>query len=263
MSTSEMIFGTLKDTGSKLAETGSTYMLPIIGTLVIIAIIAVSVIVSLQYQTKRPAKELLGPIDMFAPSSPVIVDRATITSTMMASYTLSMYFMIDAVPDMRSSSTPLLTWPGVWTLNYNAPKEELLWTFAGNEAVHVKHIPLQRWNQIVMTQEGRTVDLYCNGALVSSTTLNNVPALPNASITIVPSNVMGRVAYIQAWSRRLTVGEVAANYVETSDSQGRPYIGQDLFKAFKSLPNLFCPNGQCGGTDVPSGEGLRWEFPYQ
>jgi hypothetical protein len=73
---------------------------------------------------------------------------------------------------------------------------------------------------------------------------------------------MGRVAYIQVWPRRLTVGEVANNYVETSDSQGRPYIGQDLFKALK-FPNLFCPNGQCPGTDVPSGDGLRWEFPYQ
>ena len=185
-------------------------------------------------------------------------------------YTLALYFKMDSVPDMRAQDTPVLTWPNVWNLNYKPAQEQLVWIFsqisnsnraAEPQKVTVNNIPLQRWNQIVISFEGRTVDIYCNGTINSSTTLNNVPPIPNASITLLPSNIVGEVAYIQLWPRRLTTGEVASNYVETSDSQGRPYLGPDFFKAFK-IPNLFCPNGQCEGVIAQACDGLKWEFPY-
>jgi len=247
---------------------GTSYMLPVIAFIILIIIVAVIVVVSVQYNTKRPAKTVKGPIDLFVPKSPVIVDRPTITKTMLNSYTLSLFLHIESIPDMRAN-VPLLTWPSIWSLNYNASQEELVWTFmqtaTGPKEVRVKPIPLQRWNQIVITYEGRTADIYCNGALISSTTLDNVTPLPNSSITIVPNNMMGKAAYIQVWPRRLTVGEVAANYVETSDSQGRPYLDPEFFNALRSfkIPNIFCPSGQCPGDDVPAASGLKWEFPYQ
>ena len=257
--------------GASIGESTPSYILPLVGTLVVIAIIVISVVVSLQYKAKRPPYKLLGPIDLFAPEAPIIVDRPAVKANMLASYTLSIYFMMDAVPDMRTSGTPLLAWPGVWRLHYNAPKEELLWIFTETPynttppepvTVKIEDIPLQRWNQIVMTFEGRTADMYCNGILVSSTTLPNVPPLPNSSIEIIPGNIMGKAAYIQVWPKRLTMGEVSKNYIETSDSQGRPYIGNKLMNPFK-LQNLFCPGGQCNGKDIASGEGMHWEFPYQ
>lgn len=248
---------------------GTSYMLPIIAAIILIIVIVVIVVITVQYYKKRPAKEVRGPINLFAPTSPVIVDRPTITKSMTNSYTLSMFLQIDAVPDMRVGAISLLTWPSIWSLNYNAAQEELVLIFAQTanspKEVRVKPIPLQRWNQIVITYEGRTTDIYCNGALIASTTLDNVTPLPNASITIVPNNIMGKVAYIQVWPRRLTVGEVAENYVETSDSQGRPYLGPEFFKALSGfkVPNIFCPSGQCPGDDVPAASGLKWEFPYQ
>jgi len=269
-SVSDAVLGP-KYTGFGINEDGPSYILPLVGSLIIIAIIVISVVVSLQYKAKRPAYKLLGPIDLFHPERPVIVDTSTVKRNMTATYTLAVYFMIDTVPDMRSDSTPLLLWPRVWSLNYNAPKEELVWKFLETShnaqtpetvSVNVKKIPLQRWNQIVMTFEGRTADMYCNGELMSSTTLRNVPPLPNSSITIVPSNVMGKAAYIQVWDRRLPIKEVAHNYIETSDSQGRPYIGKDLLKALR-MPNVFCLGGMCPGKNVLSGEGYRWEFPFQ
>ena len=248
---------------------GTSYMLPVIAFLILVIVIGIIVVVSIQYSTKRPAKEVKGPIDLFAPASPVIVDRPTITKSMTNSYTLSFFLQIDAVPDMRVGAIPLLIWPSIWALNYNAAQEELVWTFMQTanspKEVRVKPIPLQRWNQIVITYEGRTADIYCNGVLISSTTLDNVTPLPNASITIVPNNVMGKAAHIQVWSRRLTVGEVAANYVDTSDSQGRPYLDPEFIMALKGfkIPNIFCPSGKCTGDDVPAASGLKWEFPYQ
>ena len=265
--TATRVFGSISDTTrSFAASAGSSYLLPIIGTVVLIVVIAIAIYYGIQANTKRPAKELLGPVDLFTPSSPVILDRNTITKSMMNSYTLSIYFQIDAVPDMRNAATPLLVWPSVWDLSYDATKEQLIWNFTqtndGKKAVTAGPIPLQRWNQVVLTFEGRTADMYCNGVLLASTTLDNITPLPTSSITIVPKYVMGRVAYIQAWSRRLPMREVAENYVATSDSQGRPYLTPDFLKALQ-VPNIFCPGGQCTGTDVPSGNALKWEFPYQ
>ena len=264
--------GTVSQATRDFTETtGVSYMVPIIGTIVLIIVIASAVIASIYYNTKRPAKTLLGPINLFTPSSPVIVDRPTAKAAMANSYTLAMYFRMDSVPDMRAKDTPVLTWPNVWNLNYKPAQEQLSWIFsqirdsdraAEPETVTVSNIPLQRWNQVVISFEGRTVDIYCNGSLNSSTTLNNVPPIPNASITLLPSNIVGEVAYIQIWSRRLTTSEVASNYVETSDSQGRPYLGPDFFKAFK-IPNIFCPNGQCEGVIAQACDGLKWEFPYR
>jgi hypothetical protein len=128
----------------------------------------------------------------------------------------------------------------------------------------LEKVPQQRWVQIVLAFEGRSVDLYVNGTLAKSDLLRNLPSSANSSITIVPNNVMGKLAYVQLWSRRLPVHEVAANYTDTSDSQGRPFLGPEFLSVFNNLyfPNLFCPNGKCGGTQPTCSQEQRWEFPY-
>ena len=74
---------------------------------------------------------------------------------------------------------------------------------------------------------------------------------------------MGQLAYVQLWSRRLRIPEAAANYTDTCDSQGRPYLGPEFVTALQnvSLPNLFCPGGDCGSTPKASAS-QKWEFPY-
>jgi hypothetical protein len=108
------------------------------------------------------------------------------------------------------------------------------------------------------------VDLYVNGKLVKSEILNAMPPLANSSITVVPGGIMGETAFIQLWSRRLTVSEIDANFTDTSDSQGRPYLGPAFFDALNTMavPNLFCPSGDCGGATPTATPSQSWEFPY-
>jgi len=265
-------FGTVSQVTRDFTETtGVPFLIPVIGTLVVLTLIIVAIVIGIQANAKRPAKTLLGPIDLFVPSSPVIIDRPTVKAAMANSYTLAMYFRMDSIPDMRAQDTPVLSWTNVWKMNYRPAKEQLALVFSQintsprapePDTVVANGITLQRWNQIVISFEGRTVDIYCNGALLSSTTLDNVPPVPTNSITLIPSNITGQVAYIQVWPRRLTTGEIAHNYVETSDSQGRPYLRPEFLKIFK-VPNIFCLNGQCDGESVKAGDGLKWEFPYR
>jgi hypothetical protein len=255
-------------------QSGASYILPIMAGFVGLALIIFIVFIAIQLRAHRPAKVTTGPLDLFSPKTPVVVDRNTTRSVMKGTYSLSFYIRIDAVPDMRATATPLLTWPGIWDMGYSPAHETMRIIFQQtpdkqNESispnlVELKAIPLQRWNQVMITFEGRTTDLYVNGQLVTSTTLRNVPPVGNASITLVPEGMMGQIAYIQVWSRRLIVSEVESNYIDTSDSQGRPFLGPDFLKTISNLsvPNLFCPSGNCAGTSPSAKPSQKWEFPY-
>jgi hypothetical protein len=265
------LFGAATDTANTFAATtGSSYILPIIAGTVVVALIAIIVFVAVQLNAQRPTVTLRGPLDLYEPKpTPVVVDRATTRAQMSGTYTLSFYLRIDAVPDMRVGGTPLITWPGVWTLQYNAAQEQAQFVFAQtttptSNSLTVAGFPLQRWTQLTMTVVGRTVDVYLNGTLINSALLDNLPPSGSASITVAPGVAIGQLAYAQLWSRRLTVAEVADNYTETSDSQGRPYLGPDFLKALSNIstPNLFCPSGNCATTSPTASQSQTWEFPY-
>lgn len=244
------------------------FLMSIVGVILVVLIIFVVV----RYRSEKPSL-LQGPIDIYDPSNNVLVSRKETVAKMKGSYTLSFYARIDAVPDMRMGAVPLLTWPGVWSLNYVPAEEKLKWIFSqspdedpneGTDVVMVPQATLQRWNQYTVGFEGRSVDFYVNGALVTSTLLQNVPPSSVSSISIVPSHIMGQIAYVQMWPRRLTTSEVALNYTDTSDSQGRPYLGPNVFAALQNVkvPNLFCPGGDCSKKPTAS-PSQTWEFPYQ
>lgn len=270
-------FGTMADTTVATFAAGgsSSYLMPAIVGVVAIVLIVIVVVVSLQVGAAKPKKLVTGPIDLWKPASPIVVDRASTKALMSNSYTFAFYVRIDAVPDVRAQATALLNWPGIWSVAYNPAQEQMLWSFRPSpdsasgwsytDAVTVPRIPLQRWTQVVITLEGRSMDFYTNGHLVKSELLTNVPAAGAASITLAPEGLMGQLAYIQVWPRRLTVGEVAANYTDTSDSRGQPFLGSDFIKPLTDfkLPNIFCPEGGCGGKDVTAQPSQTWEFPYQ
>ena len=249
----------------------SSYLMPVFVGFIGLMMVLMVIYVVVQTYKGRPATTLTGPTDLWTPSpSPVVVDRTTVRSQMAASYTLSAFLKIDAVPDMRSAATQLLTLPGVWALNYDPAAEALVFRFQETGAssqteVRVPGFAMQRWNQLTLTLEGRSIDIYVNGALTKSALLDNVPPSGNSSVTIVPGNVMGSVALAQVWSRRLTVSEVTANYASTADSQGRPFLGSALLaplKNIETIPNLFCSGGDCKTATPTAAPSQTWEFPY-
>ena len=255
-----------------LGAVPDSYIWPIIGIAIAIVFIVLVIIYAVLQHRKTTVKKLLkGPVDLFRPTSPVVIDRDSVAKFMRGTYTLAFYIQIDAIPDMRASATKLFIWPGIWNMDYKPASEEMIWTFTQTrntptedpipETVVMPRVPLQRWVQVVIGFEGRSVDLYANGELVKSELLNNLPTSGSSSITIVPNNVMGKLAYVQLWPRRLPVHEVAANYRETSDSQGRPFIDPGFFAMFK-VPNIFCPNGDCIWSQPTTSQSQTWEFPY-
>jgi hypothetical protein len=218
-----------------------------------------------------------GPVDLYTPSNPILVPRKTVGEQMRASYTFAAYVNIGAAVDIRAVA-PLLEWPGVWQVSYSPAKEELHWTFIGEtviqngaptqtprESVIIPKVPLQRWNQVVIAFEGRTADFYVNGQLIKSHTLEYLPPATLTSAVIVnKENFMGQLAYVEVWPRRLTVSEAASNYLDTSDSQGRPYYESSLRSMFDALKQqkLFGPTTGCSQATPTADKTQAWEFPY-
>lgn len=275
----EQAFGNLKTAafGAGQAARGALgtaaqtpYVLPFVVGIVAIVLVLIIVFVVIQYKSSGPAAQTKGPIDLWAPGNIPFVSRTDTKKSMTASWTLSFYVRFDAVPDMRAS-TPLLAWPGTWTIDYNPAQEELLWKVsptpdgsfgATTQSIPIPNVPLQRWTQVTLCQEGRTIDMYVNGQLAKSDQLTNLPRGSAGSIVIAPGNIMGQAAYVQIWPRRLSGNDIAGNYADTSDSQGRPLLGPNLFVALKSLPNIFCGAGGCTGSSPSAQPSQTWEFPY-
>jgi hypothetical protein len=122
-----------------------------------------------------------------------------------------------------------------------------------------------RWNQLAFSIEGRTVDVYMNGVLVSSTLLDNVPGASPTQITLYPQpGYEGQVGYVQAWPRRLTMTEIITNYRATSDRKGKPLIPDSPFQwkdLLKGLEGGFCSLGVCPTPDVAGPlQFIQYEF---
>jgi hypothetical protein len=106
-----------------------------------------------------------------------------------------------------------------------------------------------RWNQLTFTVEGRTVDVYLNGLLTTSTLLPDVPYSVPSQVTLFPMvGFSGQLGYIQLWPRRLTLPEIISNYKSTSDPRGKPRIptpGTSLADIYTIFSNGFCKLGFC------------------
>lgn len=118
--------------------------------------------------------------------------------------------------------------------------------------VDINSLPIARWNQIIITIEGRTVDVYVNGALVGSTLAPNVPNMKASDVSLMASpDFSGQAALFQLWPRRLTADQVARNYTRNTDLRGKPTVpdiegGLSFTNAFGHFKQSLCDIGFCG-----------------
>jgi hypothetical protein len=127
--------------------------------------------------------------------------------------------------------------------------------------IQIDNFMVARWNQITMTLEGRTIDIYINGALAKSALLENLPILKPVLVTMETSpDFSGQAGLIQAWPRRLTASTVAANYKRNTDTRGKPLIPDTmpvLDSVLDAMKQGICDAGFCGFA-LPKIGGLQY-----
>jgi len=113
----------------------------------------------------------------------------------------------------------------------------------------IESFVIARWNQVVITVEGRTVDLYMNGILRTSALLENVPTWTPVGVLLETSpDFSGQAGMFQAWPHRLTESAVMKNYKRQTDTRGKPAIpdiGPKFSDVWSHLKNNLCKFGFC------------------
>jgi len=226
----------------------------------------------------------LGPYELHGSSETLyppiqLIDVATTLKRFTNNFTFSTYVYISDTtkPLMVGQQAPnvLITIRGAGTIAVDAQQHTAQIALEPTNppgqrnplsTVVVPQFMPAKWNQLLFTVEGRTVDVYLNGALVSSTLLDNVPlAAPTEIVLHVQPGFDGQVGYVQAWPQRLTLPEVIANYKKTSDYKGKPAIPDSPFKwmeLFTLMEQGFCKVGICLGDSAANGPLQYIQYQY-
>jgi hypothetical protein len=115
----------------------------------------------------------------------------------------------------------------------------------------VPNVYTSKWNQMTVTVEGRTIDVFINGRLATSALLDNVPiaSFSGVSLNLSP-DFTGQAALIQVWPERKTSSEILHNYQINTDTRGRPIVPEPSLKigfVLERMKNTFCKStGMCG-----------------
>ena len=119
------------------------------------------------------------------------------------------------------------------------------------QSVDVDQFMIARWNQLTVTLEGRSVDVYLNGALVASKLLENLPTLyPQGVLLETSPDFSGQAGLFQAWPSRLSESQVMANYKRNVDTRGKPLIPERYDFVWSNLRDAFCKMGLCVPDDT-------------
>lgn len=130
------------------------------------------------------------------------------------------------------------------------------------KSVVIKQVLNAKWNQIVFSIEGRTVDLYLNGVLSTSLWLDNLPVSELSGIWINESpDFKGQIALIQAWPERRTASAIMDNYQRRTDIRGKPKIPDPRLKISDLFSGFCATTGMCGFNLQPTPlEFIDYEF---
>jgi len=120
----------------------------------------------------------------------------------------------------------------------------------GLVSIDFDNFMVSRWNQVTITMEGRSVDIYLNGAISTSTLLDNLPSLKPLGVLLEKSpDFAGQAGLFQAWPRRLSEQEIIRNYKRNTDTRGKPLIpdiGPSIMDIFRNMGKGLCDIGFCG-----------------
>jgi hypothetical protein len=126
----------------------------------------------------------------------------------------------------------------------------------------VKNVPVSKWNQITVSVEGRSLDVYINGVLSTSAVLDNLPISAFSGILLNQSpDFDGQVALVQIWPMRKTSREVRANYMAQIDTRGKPRVPEQGLSLSGAWDHFCKSTSLCGfRVDVGPLEYVDYEF---
>lgn len=274
---------------STTSNTAKEYVSGFSNTQIVIFVVtilfAVAVLLFVWLKPKADDVTVMGPFDLKGagngvPSEQkVLFTQTQIDSSLGNNFTLSFFVYMDdsnreriplTAPDGDFNFKQFITVTGVCTIMLDPIHQRAYVRVAplGKTVtlLQIDNFMVARWNQLALTLEGRTLDVYINGALAKSALLENLPLLKPVVVTMDTSpDFSGQAGLIQAWPRRLTASAIATNYKRNTDTRGKPLIPDSkpvLNSIWTTMKQGFCEAGFCT-LSLPTVGGLQYvDYQY-
>jgi hypothetical protein len=288
------LFGAANNLGRNAAKNSGGFKLatPSIILIAVIALIVVGILLYLYFRKKPQMATVMGPYELKGisnsgekSSQETLLDASQLSSSLGNNFTFSMFLYMNdtnaeripiAGPSGDFRFKPLVYILGVGTIIADPIHQKARLTLQpltdravkkvdAPVLVDIDNFLVARWNQLLFSVEGRSVDVYLNGNLIKSAQMENVPLLAPVGLLLetIP-DFTGQAGLFQAWPRRLTGPEVMLNYKRNVDLRGKPSIPEETIKISEIL-NYFkvnlCKVGFCGFKyDVGPLQYVDYEF---
>jgi hypothetical protein len=194
-----------------------------------------------------------------------VFTQSQITKSLGNNFSLGFFVYMDKLNEARIPFAgspgdyrikPFLNILGVGSISVDPIHQEVRFSvnttspeFGKKADLTVDAFAIARWNQVLITVEGRTVDMYVNGALRQSILLSNIPAWTPVGVLLETSpDFSGQAGLFQAWPRRLSETAVMKNYKRNTDTRGKPHIpdkGPSVSDILSHMKINLCKFGFC------------------
>ena len=205
-----------------------------------------------------------------------LLSESETTTFLSESFTFGFFVSVDNssiemihADKLKSPYNNLLVIPGAFNVAVDPFHEKLRLHFTSFKStpyeVVIPTVQMRRWHQFVVSIEGRTADIYQNGVLLKSVALPNViEGTPGKPMVYMNSDMNARLAYVQAWPRRLKEVEVVNNYRWNSDAQGVPPMPTPNSAFVFGVPNFnFCLGSFCLESHRAKPDALKYvDYSY-
>jgi len=259
--------------------------------IVVLLIIAGAIVYILYFMPKSDETTVLGPFvlngipseaDSSGSKLESVLTARQLSTSLKSNFTVSFFIYMDklnmeripfAGPEGEYRFKPLVKLIGVGEFVLNPVHQRALLRltplvpsvmngkFKTPPYAEITNVMNSRWNQITITLEGRSIDIYLNSKHATSLILENLTwTNPTGMLLETSPDFWGQAGMIQAWPRRLTESEIVENYKRVTDLRGKPNI-PDAKPTFKSiwqeLYKLMCKAGFCPNSGKGSQGRLR------
>jgi hypothetical protein len=237
------LFSSMSDTVTESVGKNGSPRVFLIGGLVIAVI--VFVVLLWYFWPRTNDSTVVGPFVLSATpkltSALTVFTQSQITKSLGNNFSLGFFVYMDKLNEARIPFAgspgdyrikPFLNILGVGSISVDPIHQEVRFSvnttspeFGKKADLTVDAFAIARWNQVLITVEGRTVDMYVNGALRQSILLSNIPVWTPVGVLLETSpDFSGQAGLFQAWPHRLSESAVMKNYKRNTDTRGKPHI---------------------------------------
>jgi hypothetical protein len=187
--------------------------------IIIVLIIVIIILIYFLYRTSKKASTMNTSVLYNLNNSTPVINSADLTNPKSQSFSYSTWIFVNSWNNTIAKNV-LTNSSGLIRLDLGTTTPTLTTQIGTNDKIYItQNFPIQKWVYVVVSVDSQTVDCYLDGKLLTSTKLNNLPAITD-SYTVSFGNFDAYVTGFKYESKPLNPQQVWSNYMK-----GNGYTG--------------------------------------